>query len=84
MSLLIRGMDMPIGCAKIEIGLDAEGNPMAMVGDKVFDVVQVPPHGRLIDADAMVKLWKGCKVKGDITCLIDIRPTVIEAEEGKQ
>jgi hypothetical protein len=39
------------------------------------------PHGRLIDADEMVSLWKGCTFEGDITCLLDPRPTVLEAEE---
>lgn len=82
MSLLIRGMDMPIGCAKIEIGLDAEGNPMAMVGEKVFDVVHVQPHGRLIDADALMDqdgdVWDG--MWGYSGVMIANAPTVIQAE----
>lgn len=38
------------------------------------------PHGRLIDADEMKRIWQGCEFKGDISCLVDVRPTVIEAE----
>ena len=38
------------------------------------------PHGRLIDADALLALWSGCEVSGSINPLIDARPTVIEAE----
>lgn len=37
-------------------------------------------HGRLIDADAMKALWTGAEIAGDIGCLIDARPTIIEAE----
>jgi hypothetical protein len=44
-------------------------------------LVELPPkHGRLIDADEMKELWKGCTFEGDITCLLDPRPTVLEAE----
>ncbi len=31
---------------------------------------------RLIDADAMKELWKGCEIKGSISPLLDIRPTI--------
>lgn len=40
-------------------------------------------HGRLIDADAMKALWAGAKIEGDIGCLLDVRPTIIPAEEGE-
>ena len=44
-------------------------------------LVEVPtPHGRLIDADAMKKLWEGCIIEGSIDVFLDVRPTVIEAE----
>lgn len=46
-------------------------------------LVPVPPHGRLIDADAMAELWKGCTIEGSIGPLLDTRPTVIEAEVGE-
>ena len=45
-------------------------------------LVEVPtPHGRLIDADEMKRLWRGCRIEGSIGPLLDIRPAVIEAEE---
>lgn len=31
---------------------------------------------RLIDADAMKELWQGCEIKGSISPLLDVRPTV--------
>lgn len=44
-------------------------------------LVEVPiPHGRLIDADATVKVWSGCTFRGNLNPLIEARPTVIEAE----
>ena len=38
------------------------------------------PHGRLIDADELVKIWTGAKFYGSIKPIVDARPTVIEAE----
>ena len=45
-------------------------------------LVEIPtPHGRLIDADALIDLWHGCEVNGDIKPIIDARQTIIEAED---
>ena len=38
------------------------------------------PHGRLIDADELVRIWTGAKFYGNIKPIVDARPTVIEAE----
>lgn len=38
------------------------------------------PHGRLIDADELVRIWKGAMISGDIKPIVDARPTVIGAE----
>ena len=38
------------------------------------------PHGRLIDADETIRIWEGATIEGSIKPLIDVRPTVIEAE----
>ena len=44
-------------------------------------LVEIPtPHGRLIDADELVRIWKGAMFSGDIKPIVDARPTVIEAE----
>lgn len=37
-------------------------------------------HGRLIDADAMKRVWMGARIDGDIGMLLDARPTIVEAE----
>lgn len=42
-------------------------------------------HGRLIDADEFSDIWKGAKINGTISVLIDARPTVIPAaKEDKE
>ena len=53
--LLIRGMEMPMGGYRtLEIAFDADGHPMALAdGGDVFDVIPVPPHGRLGDLDKL-------------------------------
>lgn len=38
------------------------------------------PHGRLIDADEVIRIWDGATIEGSIKPLIEVRPTVIEAE----
>lgn len=43
----------------------------------------VPPHGDLIDRDAMINLWDGCKISGSIKPLLEVRPVVIPASSGE-
>lgn len=84
MSFLIPGMKMPKAGQIIEIAEGIEGTIYARLSpgfDEWYSVVPVPPHGRLIDADAMAELWKGCKIEGSIKPLLDTRPTIIPAEE---
>lgn len=91
MSVLIRGMTMPKNCCDCpcfnEFGyhfcnLDDERRDVYYSKPEWCPLVELPEkHGRLIDADKMVKIWKGCAISGDITPLIDARPTVIEAED---
>ena len=60
--------------------------------DVGWDVVQLPPHGRLIDADALYGTIEASKDETighttfKETVLLDIRgmPTIIEAEEGER
>lgn len=51
--IYIPGIEMPNGgTIKIEIGYDADGHQMAMTEDyKVYDVIPVPDHGRLVEED---------------------------------
>lgn len=60
-------------------------------GGKPFDfrpdwcpLTELPPHGRLIDADELVRIWTGAKFYGSIKPIVDARPTVIEAEGEKE
>ena len=85
MSVIVKGMEMPKDCDSCKVG-DVVGcslwKPMD-IGERHPDcpLVELPEkHGRLIDADALLALLSGCEVSGSISPLIDVRPTVIEAE----
>lgn len=97
MSVLIKGMEMPkdggLFCivvhpdGKVYINLDLECKQV------VATAVPVPPHGRLIDADALKDTeiifnrdeWEDTFDDGllFVTDLIDNAPTIIPAEEGE-
>ena len=97
--LLIKGMEMPDKMHTIDTCRDANGVLQANCGDGTgwHDVVEVPPHGRLIHTDAMERLMSDT-VQGDIRAYpysdtlwgmafrwIDNQPTVLEAsEDGEQ
>lgn len=96
MSVLIKGMKMPVNCTlcflKDSITMYC---PYEVDKENLCPLVEVPtPHGRLIDADAHLSdmehgLWDWESVNGIQTdtalrqSMTDIRnaPTVIEAEE---
>lgn len=94
MSVLIRGIEMPKNCAECKMWSicdclkefdDYESLLYAVdYGDWVIaddcPLVELPPHGRLIDADELVRIWTGAKFYGNIKPIVDARPTVIEAE----
>lgn len=87
MGVYIKGMEMPDSCEEcalmlelgrvVECGCSPESCPLVPVKT---------PHGRLIDADALVDTVFHTNisesVKEFIADLIEIAPTVIEAEEG--
>ena len=93
MSILITGIDMP-----------KKGNPRTVLiypaGTAEWEAqniegtaVPVPPHGRLIDADALAKVMAegiapstkdgGFQHPFDIFRAISAAPTIIPAEEGE-
>ena len=86
MGVYIKGMEMPESCEEcalmlelgrvVECGCSPESCPLVPVKT---------PHGRLIDADALVDTVYYTNisesVKEFIADLIEIAPTVIEAEE---
>lgn len=68
MGILIKGMEMPEGRGEYELLLridlsgtaTVEGSYLRFEGEP-FEAVPVPPHGRLIDADAFERLeCNGC------------------------
>ena len=62
MSILIKGMEMPQGNSTINVLIYADGTIYTgHVNDSRYSAVSVPaPHGRLIDADALIKELKEC------------------------
>lgn len=102
MSVIVKGMDMPLNCAMCERWSiceclkeykDYESILYAVDdGDLVradnCPLIELPPHGRLIDADKLksrLVLENGSnelkKISADILKWIDIQETVIEGSE---
>lgn len=90
MSILIKGMGMP-HCEVLTIRISPNGE-VHYIGEacqsaRRAEAVEIPPHGRLIDADALDKRIEegGCCCTEEYAewmgeC-IDNAPTIIEAEE---
>ena len=99
MSILIKGMDMPKNCwsCRLETIINCEplmGNESASKykdkRHKNCPLIELPPHGRLIDAgDLSMMHFTHCKHEGDTMYVsfcevaknIFDAPTIIEAEE---
>lgn len=83
MSVLIKGMEMPT--APIILILFPDGH----VETKEYNIgarskaIPVPPHGRLIDADALLKDYESSFYRKAVVTLMEDAPTVIPAEEGE-
>lgn len=90
MSVIIKGMEMPLRCMDcgVDTGLCGLWNGYAERYSRRHPkcpLVEIPtPHGRLIDADELVRIWKGAMFSGDIKPIVDARPTVIEAEGSEE
>lgn len=57
MSVLIEGMEMPTGCSALTLKVWPDGQVEIFDADgewKTSKAIPVPPHGRLIDADALM------------------------------
>ncbi len=91
MSILIKGIDMPTDEGII---LALYNGKAKQVGtEKEYEAVEVPPHGRLIDADEAVKAIEdlpdcpnGFSDTYDKACIVGVIeeiPTIIGAEENK-
>lgn len=78
MSILIKGMEMPTdGVYWCEIGVAGDIATITIHGEdrRTYNLIPVPPHGRLVDAD---------DVNNHIHGWVDLRgcPTIIPAEEA--
>ncbi len=95
MSILIKGMEMPTSCARCRCsrGCQAVNDRIARMDDQPWfpsdhrhndcPLVPVPPHGRLIDADALV-IDNGIKEIPEYYEVVCDAPTIIPADkEGK-
>ena len=97
MSILIKGMEMPTNCFLCPLSvLNGERLFCEVTKDEVLrakrssdcPLVPVPPHGRLIDADALIADdWYLTKIVNGINCawteskkLKDV-PTIIPADK---
>ena len=102
MSVLIKGMEMPTSCRECSLylqSMDSERNVYenCAVTAKSYNwglttrpsdcpLIHVPPHGRLIDADALREDWhengenEYVYDTNDFLESIDSVPTIIEAE----
>lgn len=95
MSVLIKGMEMPTGNPEepTAVWIYPDGSVKAFYnyGKRIINgrVVPVPPHGRLIDADALeyhadhVRDPMGRTEKTVMWSKIEAAPTIIPAEEGE-
>ena len=83
MSVFVKDIDVPSDCdgcwhptcnlwLQTDVGKRHKDCPISPMPEK---------HGRLIDADAMKRIWMGARIDGDIGMLLDVRPTIVEAEE---
>lgn len=86
MSMLIIGVNPPKSCYacswynKVECPVNDGRYYYRMQRHPNCPLTELPPHGRLIDADELVRIWTGAKIYGSIKPIVDARPTVIEAE----
>ena len=102
MSILIKGMEMPKNCMECPlyngVGCKATNRMFAMFYNVAIrrddcPLIELPPHGRLIDADALINavpkaeadIFENCRYctcldSEQIKDLINDAPTIIEAE----
>lgn len=86
MSVLIKDMEMPTSCCDCFLRKDCnEIIIWSKRRPKKCPLVEVPSHGRLIDADRLLYLINDCTVLSEITkflfsALVSGEKTVIESE----
>lgn len=103
MSILVKGMEMPtVGTGKV-IMIDSDGDVWTAGRDEytIIDgakAIPVPDHGRLIDADALIKTFHyeyddeevhgfeegAFWFHGDVMNIVDSSPTIIPADRKEK
>ena len=95
MSILIKGMEMPKD-KEIILRIDEEGQVYNIYGEyptKIYEAIEIPPHGDLIDRDALIKdgwlnlhkevMWMGGYAIHELPLKNPSIPIIIEAEDGE-
>ena len=102
MSILIKGMEMPKSCNECRFAVDGwcYAYPKQANGDALnrrvrtnwCPLIEIQPHGRLIDADALCgRLEKAGKIKPHLESGLNVAisfaltaPTIIPADDPKE
>ena len=88
MSVIVKGMEMPKNCQECALYIDGAcygkgyrdyRSIMDTAKPDDCPLVELPPHGRLIDADAIQDY--NVETFGQRLLIIDTAPTVIEGSE---
>ena len=86
MALYIKGMEMPTE-GYIDVRIKCNGTASFAIADNLYikavEAVPVPPHGRLIDADALIFNIGDVPYKGSVKRALLSAPTIVQAEEGE-
>ena len=91
MGIYIPGIEMPIAGMSIEIAENVDGKVYARLGyglDDWHEVISVPAHGRLVDADALMGRIEhdtplSSTFEKIVRRYIEDAPTIIPAEKGE-
>lgn len=85
MSILVRGIEMPKTEEESKLLILTPDGVTCLTklgtGNQRFDTIEVQPHGRLIDADALSDYWKDTFYEMLANMLLQIAPTVIPADK---
>ena len=84
--ILIKGLKLPEGANELRLIIHPNGQ--VIISKQTYleetEAIEIPDHGRLIDADALKQKWifRGEAERG-YQEEIDDAPTIIPAEEGE-
>lgn len=93
MDILIKNMEMPKDDENLTIVIEADGSVWQKIGTSAYfctcgEAIELPPHGRLIDADKLKKdnpshMDADVPYVTEVTVeeIIDDAPTVLEANK---